>query len=237
MISQQRLIDCLSGASITGRKLRLPHSAKFTQLDYYETKKLEMDKAINQVDSLNKATNIGTVAANFSEDLSSKYKELMISAESNTSGGINREGTDDLAKAKRIDYNSFLSYNENEVISAPSTITHFLQSGAKSFKVLLYGNKNPESFFKALLILKMPEFMIKNKYERNAEVLRVKKEMAFAVSKLYHDGTYHLLGNGNSARLGFNKDKMVSNLLNKENYVDAPICQVACDIFKKNLIV
>ena len=237
MISQHRLIEHLSSCGFIPKKLHLPTSRQYTQRNYYEVKKLELDTVISQVNALNKVTNAGPIVDAFGPDLDAKYKELMSTADTNTTGGIHKEGTKDLVKAKRIDYESYLSYNENEIISAPSQVTNFLKEGAQGFNVLLYGNKNPESFYKALLILKMPEFMIKNKYERNAEVLRIKKEMAFAVKKLYHDGKYNLLCNGKSARVGFNKDKMIHNLLNKENYVDPTICQVAADFFKRNLII
>jgi hypothetical protein len=111
------------------------------------------------------------------------------------------------------------------------------QRGSNTPKIMLYGNKNPESYFKSMLVLGAPDFMIKSKYERTADICRVKKEVAFAVQNLFHTNKYNLLGNGNAGRLGFNRDKMVKNLLNLENYVDAPTFQVCADFMKKNTII
>ena len=235
MISQANLLEML--AKTNYKRHQLPYSAKYTQHTYFDSKKQEMDEMIKQLDTLNKATTTGDMVIAFSADLETKYKAMVMVAETAPAGNINREGTADLTKAKRIDYDSYLTYNENEVITAPSIITGFLTPAASGFNILLYGNKNPESFYKALLVLSTPEFMIKNKYERNTEVLRIKKEMAFAVKKLYNSGKYNLLCNGLSARNGFVKDTMIHNLLNRENYVDMPICQIACDMFTKNIII
>lgn len=243
MISQENLTQYLSNTNF--KKIILPSSDKFTQKDYYSVKKQEMDVAIEQLNHLDKLTNIGSVITNFHEDLTHKYKELMkTDTRSNVSISqqrVIREGTSDLTKAKRVDYESYLSYNENEMIPAPSLITNILmkdnQRGSDTPKLMLYGNKNPESYFKSMLVLGAPDFMIKSKYERTAEICRIKKEVAFAVQNLFHANKYNLLGNGNAGRLGFNRDKMVKNLLNLENYTDMPTFQVCADFMKKNTII
>ena len=243
MISQENLTQYLSNTNF--KKIILPSSDKFTQKDYYAVKMQEMDVAISQLTHLDKLTNIGSVITNFQEDLTHKYKELMkTDTRGNMSAsqqGVIREGTSDLTKAKRVDYDSYLSYNENEMIPAPSLITNILMSnnqrGSDTPKIMLYGNKNPESYFKSMLVLGAPDFMIKSKYERTAEICRIKKEVAFAVQNLFHVNKYNLLGNGNAGRLGFNRDKMVKNLLNLENYTDMPTFQVCSDFMKKNTII
>ena len=238
MISQDNLAQYLTNTNF--RKIVLPSSDKFTQKDYYSVKKQEMDIAIEQLTHLDKLTNIGSVINNFQEDLTHKYKDLMKS-DNRVDISTFREGTSDLTKAKRVDYETYLSYNENEMIPAPSFITNILAKNGSGVgsgpKIMLYGNKNPESYFKSMLVLGAPDFMIKSKYERTAEICRVKKEVAFAVQNLFHANKYNLLGNGNSGRLGFNKDKMVKNLLNMENYTDAPTFQVCTDFMKKNIVI
>ncbi len=234
MISQENLTQYLSNTNF--KKIILPHSDKFTQKDYYAVKKQEMDTAIEQITHLDKLTNIGGVITNFQADLTNKYKELM---KTDAQQGVLCEGTSDLTKAKRVDYETYLSYNENEMIPAPSLITNILKKNDlfTGGKIMLYGNKNPESYFKSMLVLGAPDFMIKSKYERTAEICRIKKEVAFAVQNLFHTNKYNLLGNGNAGRLGFNRDKMVKNLLNQENYVDSPTFQVCADFMKKNTII
>lgn len=236
MISQDNLTQYLTNTNF--KKIILPSSNKFTQKDYYAVKKEEMDTAIKHLTQLDKLTNIGSVINHFQEDLTQKYKDLM---KTNTRVDIStyKEGTTDLTKAKRIDYDTYLSYNENEMIPAPSLIVNILARNGTGNgpKIMLYGNKNPESYFKSMLVLGEPDFMIKSKYERTAEICRVKKEVAFAVQNLFHANKYNLLGNGNAGRLGFNKDKMVKNLLNLENYTDAPTFQVCTDFMKKNIII
>jgi hypothetical protein len=241
MISQDNLTQYLTNTNF--RKIVLPSSNKFTQNDYYTVKKQEMDTAIEQLTHLDKLTNIGAVINNFQEDLTHKYKDLM-KADNRVNTSTYREGTTDLTKAKRIDYDTYLSYNENEMIPAPSFITNILArngivggNDSSRPKIMLYGNKNPESYFKSILVLGAPDFMIKSKYERTADICRVKKEVAFAVQNLFHANKYNLLGNGNAGRLGFNKDKMVKNLLNLENYTDTPTFQVCTDFLKKNIII
>lgn len=241
MISQDNLTQYLTNTNF--KKIVLPSSDKFTQKDYYSVKKQEMDMAIAQLTHLDKLTNIGGVITHFQDDLTQKYKDLM-KEDSRASHNIIKEGTQDFTKAKRIDYDLFLSYNENEMIPAPSIITNILMHNGNTGstpkvmpKVMLYGNKNPESYFKSLLVLGAPDFMIKSKFERTSEICRVKKEVAFAVQNLFHANKYNLLGNGNAGRLGFNKDKMVKNLLNLENYTDAPTFQVCTDFMKKNIVI
>jgi hypothetical protein len=240
MISQENLTQYLSNSNF--KRIILPSSDKFTQKDYYAVKKQEMDIAIEQLTHLDKLTNVGSVINNFQEDLTHKYKDLMkADTKAMASSSTLREGTSDLTKAKRVDYETYLSYNENEMIPAPSLITNILARNGSSIssgpKIMLYGNKNPESYFKSLLVLGAPDFMIKSKYERVAEICRVKKEVAFAVQNLFHANKYNLFGNGNAGRLGFNKDKMVKNLLNLENYTDAPTFQVCTDFMKKNIVI
>lgn len=237
MISQDNLTQYLTNTNF--KKIVLPSSDKFTQKDYYTIKKQEMDNAIAQLTQLDKVTNIGSVINHFQDDLTQKYKDLM-KVDSRASHAIIREGTQNFTKAKRIDYDLFLSYNENEMIPAPSIITNILMHNVNTGvvpKIMLYGNKNPESYFKSLLVLCAPDFMIKSKFERTSEISRMKKEVAFAVQNLFHANKYNLLGNGNAGRLGFNKDKMVKNLLNLENYTDAPTFQVCTDFMKKNIVI
>lgn len=237
MISQDNLTQYLMNTNF--KKIVLPSSDKFTQKDYYTIKKQEMDNAITQLTQLDKLTNIGGVINHFQDDLTQKYKDLM-KVDSRASHAIIREGTQNFTKAKRIDYDLFISYNENEMIPAPSIITNILMHNCNigaAPKIMLYGNKNPESYFKSLLVLSAPDFMIKSKFERTSEICRVKKEVAFAVQNLFHANKYNLLGNGNAGRLGFNKDKMVKNLLNLENYTDAPTFQVCTDFMKKNIVI
>jgi hypothetical protein len=237
MISQDNLTQYMANTNF--KKIILPSSDMFTQKDYYSVKKQEMDTAIEQLLHLDNLTNIGSVITNFQDDLNHKYKELM-KADTRLNTSTIKEGTQDFTKAKRIDYETFLSYNENEMIPAPSIITNILmQHEQKSIgsKIMLYGNKNPESYFKSMLVLGAPDFMIKSKYERTSDICRVKKEVAFAVQNLFHANKYNLLGNGNAGRLGFNRDKMVKNLLNLENYTDAPTFQICADFMKKNIII
>jgi hypothetical protein len=233
MISQENLTQYL--ANTTFKKIILPSSDKFTQKDYYAIKKQEMDIAIQQLSNIDKLTSLGSIVHNFQDDLVHKYKELM---KTDTRDDTIKEGTVDLAKAKRVDYDTYLSYNENEMIPAPSIINGILvETGDGADTIRLYGNKNPESFYKSLLVLTAPDFMIKSKYERVAEICRVKKEIAFAVKNLFLSNKYNLLGNGSAGRIGFNKDKMIKNLLNLENYTDMPTFQVCADFMNKNMII
>jgi hypothetical protein len=161
MISQENLTQYL--ANTTFKKIILPSSDKFTQKDYYAIKKQEMDIAIQQLSNIDKLTSLGSIVHNFQDDLVHKYKELM---KTDTRDDTIKEGTVDLAKAKRVDYDTYLSYNENEMIPAPSIINGILvETGDGADTIRLYGNKNPESFYKSLLVLTAPDFMIKSKYE------------------------------------------------------------------------
>lgn len=233
MISQEHLTQYLTNTNF--KKIVLPYSDKVTQQDYYSIKKREMDMTINQLKNIDQLTNIGPVINNFQDDLNHKYRTLMKSSANDTS--TVKEGTTDLTKAKRVDYETYLSYNENEMIPVPTFISNILTGPKSTGNILLYGNKNPESYFKSLLVLGSPDFMIKSKYERIADICKIKKEIAFAVNNLFHNNKYNLLGNGNAGRLGFNKDKMIKNLLNQENYTDMSIFQVSIDFMKKNLII
>ena len=230
MISQSDMITSLTKTNF--KRIVLPVSEIFTQSNYHMQKKHTMDIMIKQLTELDKVTNVSAIATVFSKDLEHKYKELM--SNSSAEQNVNREGTVDYAKAKRVDYETYLSYTENEMMSVPSIVKDIIKC---EFKMLLYGNKNPESYFKSLLVLLSSDFMIKNKHERNFEISKIKKEMALAVKTIFTSSKYTLLANGGYARHGFNKDKIIQNLLNRENYIDGPIAQISCDYLKKNIIV
>ena len=74
--------------------------------------------------------------------------------------------------SNQIDYETYLNYAENEKIRLPELLNNIFSSTSNSEfntlskdyhndNIFLYGNKNPESFFKSILILTKPEFITK----------------------------------------------------------------------------
>ena len=230
MINDERLIETLQKCIF--KKIQLPTSAKFSQFDCYEEKRREMDRIIAGIENLKKTTQLAEVLTSDTvmAELESKY-------------GSNALKSDELANtlpaeklsSATIDYDTYLNYNENELFRAPDIINTILTNTNPTVDVghlFLYGVKNPESFYKAILVATKSEFITKTKQNRSIDIFKFKKELGVSVGELDRIKEYSKL----SSKL-FDSNLIKTNLVDKETYVDDALIQVIADWLGKSVIV
>jgi hypothetical protein len=227
MISSERLIQQLTATNF--KKIALPKSDRFTQCDCYEAKKREMDLAIRNVDAVNRATdypNLST-AAPVVTAMETAYSAMMLN---NVDGML---ATEKLSTAT-IDFDTYMNFTENELLGLPEVVQRIVKqdAGKTLDRVKIYGFKNPESFYKSLILVRTPEFATQTKFNRTQTIMKFKRELAFGANEIHRSHGYHRLLDP-----VFKLDQIVRNLIDRETYVDNGICQLACDFVKRSIIV
>lgn len=227
MITTEDVISTLSNSKF--KKIQLPTSAKFSQFDCYETKRREMEFLVAGIKSLNEMTDIGEALNSESilEELANQYGAHTLKVAD--PGAV--LGSEKLATAT-IDYDTFISYQENELISAPPAIMDLMSGIAPTQRVFLYGLKNPESFYKAVLVASRPDFITKTKQNRVNDIFTFKKEIGMSVRDPARTKEYLRITDPS-----FNPDTISGNLVDKETYVDDALAQATCDFVGRSLIV
>lgn len=227
MITTEDVISTLSNSKF--KKIQLPVSAKFSQFDCYEAKRREMEFLVAGIKSLNEMTDIGEALNSCSilEELGRQYGEHTLKVAD--PGSV--LGSEKLATAT-IDYDTFISYQENELVSAPPALMELVNGIAPTQRVFLYGLKNPESFYKAVLVASRPDFITKTKQNRVNDIFTFKREIGISVRDPARAKEYHRFIDP-----AFNPDTISANLVDKETYVDDALAQATCDFVGRSLIV
>ena len=227
MITAEDVISTLCNSKF--KKIQLPASSKFSQFDCYEAKRREMELLVAGIKSLNEMTDIGEALNSDSilDELANQYGAHTLKVAD--PGSV--LGSEKLATAT-IDYDTFISYQENELVSAPPAIMELMNGIAPTQRVFLYGLKNPESFYKAVLVASRPDFITKTKQNRVNDIFTFKKEIGMSVRDPARAKEYHRMSDP-----AFNPDTISGNLVDKETYVDDALAQATCDFVGRSLIV
>ena len=108
--------------------------------------------------------------------------------------GVLTQDEFDLEKQKLINsvnYKIYFTNKENSKITLPELLLDIFnaynnnKSNVYDFtkldmnKLYMYGTKNPESYYKSILLLTKMDFITKNKYNMTQDILNIKKEMSF----------------------------------------------------------
>lgn len=228
MISTSKIIELTGKNTNRFKKIKLPNSKQFSQLTYFDVKKIELDYQRKLQESLD-------AQSPFNEIINGQKNSLQDTYQSMEKVNENEQNE----KEKRyldqpdIDYESFIQFSENEKMKVPAILCNVFGNTLDSNHCYLYGHKNPDSFYKTILHLKEPDFIIKNKYEANQSILRIKKEIAFDFKNSWKKFKYNFI----TFEKSVTQDKTISNLLNKESYVDPVIIQSFCNYIKSNILV
>jgi hypothetical protein len=229
MISAERLIQQLTATNF--KKIALPKSDRFTQCDCYEAKKREMDLAIRNVDAVNRGTDFPALvtSAPVISAMESAYSAMMLN-KGNVDGML---GTEKLSTAT-IDFDTYMNFTENELLALPEVVQRVIRTDTEKTldRVKVYGFKNPESFYKSLILVRSPEFATQTKFNRTQTIMKFKRELAFGANEIHRSHGYHRLVDP-----VFKLDQIVRNLIDRETYVDNGICQLACDFVKRSIII
>jgi len=227
MITSENVITTLSNSKF--KKIQLPTSSKYSQFDCYEAKRREMEVLVTGLKSLTEMTDIGEALNTDSilDELANQYGAHTLKVAD--PGAV--LGSEKLSTAT-IDYETFISYQENELISAPPAFMDLVSGVAPTQRVFLYGLKNPESFYKAVLVASRPDFITKTKQNRVNDIFTFKKEIGMSVRDPVRAKEYLRVTDPS-----FNPDTISGNLVDKETYVDDALAQATCDFVGRSLIV
>ena len=228
MISTSKIIELTGKNTNRFKKIKLPNSDVFSQPTYFDVKKVELDYQRKLQESLESQSPFNEIINGQKNSLQDTYQSME---------KVNENQQNE--KEKRyldqpdIDYESFIQFSENEKMKVPAILCNVFGNTLDSNHCYLYGHKNPDSFYKTILHLKEPDFIIKNKYEANQSILRIKKEVAFDFKNYWKNFKYNFI----TFEKSVTQDKTISNLLNKESYVDPIIIQSFCNYIKSNILV
>ena len=228
MISTSKIIELTGKNTNRFKKIKLPNSDVFSQPTYFDVKKVELDYQRKLQESLESHSPFNEIINGQKNSLQDTYQSME---------KVNENQQNE--KEKRyldqpdIDYESFIQFSENEKMKIPAILCNVFGNTLDSNHCYLYGHKNPDSFYKTILHLKEPDFIIKNKYEANQSILRIKKEVAFDFKNYWNKFKYNFI----TFEKSMTQDKTISNLLNKESYVDPVIIQSFCNYIKGNILV
>ena len=133
MITAEDVISTLCNSKF--KKIQLPASSKFSQFDCYEAKRREMELLVAGIKSLNEMTDIGEALNSDSilDELANQYGAHTLKVAD--PGSV--LGSEKLATAT-IDYDTFISYKENELVSAPPAIMELMNGIAPTQRVFLW---------------------------------------------------------------------------------------------------
>ena len=188
-----------------------------------------MELLVAGIKSLNEMTDIGEALNSESilDELANQYGAHTLKVAD--PGSV--LGSEKLATAT-IDYDTYLNYQENELVAAPPAIMDVVNGIAPTQRVFLYGLKNPESFYKAVLVASRPDFITKTKQNRVNDIFTFKREIGISVRDPARAKEYIRMTDP-----AFNPDTITGNLVDKETYVDDALAQATCDFVGRSLVV
>lgn len=214
MISIKRLESQLS--NFKENPLTLPKDNKYTQLSAFDIKRRELenrdvvDEYDKDVDYTMKNVLNGVIPRERLEKLNENIKQ--------------NDVIDSINKA--VPNESLLIYNENDVIDLPEIMQKVFGNDVKG--MYLYGFKNPESFFKSILLQSSFNYILKNNTEKYNEVMTFKREMAINLDTNYKKHNYK--------GLKFNKNNITNYLVN-ENSIDYQLKVYTSDYLGYNIYI
>ena len=196
MIKIDTIISSLS--NFKEKSYKLPTENKFTQKTAYQMKIDELEQIFNATDKeleeyIQSSMNI-TMQPN-------NAFEQSIKIETNTPSNSTTNN----------ELNNNLIFTEDEILNIPDAISCLFNVGEhnnqyKDKDYYLYGIKNRESFFVAVVLLTKTDYIIKSKSEKNGAIISFKRELGLKLETCFSQFDY--------SKLKFKKGNMVSNLMN-----------------------
>lgn len=206
MISLERLQHQLS--KFNEKQLTLPKDNQYTQLTSLQIKKKEIE-----------STNVCQTEE--SDYTMTSIVDNILSSQNDTV-----EHIDESIEETSIPNESLLLYNENDVIDSLPEILHKIFKDVSN--LYLYGFKNPESFYKSIVLQTVSDYILKSKSEKYTQAITFKREMAINLNEYYSKNLYR--------KLKFNKNGMTQTLLT-DNLIDYPTKIYMSDYIKYNIYI
>lgn len=248
MININKLIGILSNTKFGD--ITLPNNPKNLQINAILHKKKSIDNIISNNNSLNQTNITNVLTTNL--DIFQKNNNQTNNSQSNNnynsqSNNNVLEKLNDLEKQKlinSINYKIYFTNKENSKITLPELLLDIFKeynnnkSNIYDFtkldmnKLYMYGTKNPESYYKSILLLTKMDFITKNKYNMTQDILNIKKEMSFNIEDYYDMNNYKYIN-----KKEYKKKELINNLLNKETYTDEGIYCLTSNYINHNIII
>ena len=202
MIKIETITNSLS--NFKEKPYKLPTENKFTQKTAYQMKIDELEHIFNSTD--NELEEYIQSSMNITRQPSESF-EQSIKIEHNSNGNGNGNGNGN----PNNEMNNTLIFTEDEILNIPEVISCLFNVGEhsnhyKDKDYYLYGIKNRESFFVAVVLLTKTDYIIKSKSEKNGAIISFKRELGLKLETCFSQFDY--------SKLKFKKGNMVSNLMN-----------------------
>ncbi len=207
MISVEKLATQLS--NLKERPVPMPQDNTFTQSSSFQMR-------------LNELKNLEEVNADIGEFIDYTMKNEFISQSVPNQDLSNLEEIDET----NVPTDSFLSYTENEVVNIPEVINNIIPNKDEWY---IYGLCNPDSLYKAILLLSQSDYILKNNTDKENYVPTFKREIAIKLEQMFKKYKYY-----NKHR--FVKTDMLNQLLNM-NVVNYPLMILLADYIKSNICI
>lgn len=215
MISLQTLQTQLSKCQ-SNNKFNLPNQKKsFVQNTAYDFKlkmlrhNQKMNEIINEIPSFTMEKEMNKLKNNI-DDVENKDEDKTL--------------------PNYIPNDSLILITENSSLDLPKTLIDIIkETNIKQDEFYLYGVKNPDSFYKSLLLLIKNNYIIGNKNRKRNEVLTFKKEIVIKFEMFFKELKYK--------QYKIVKSTFLNNALNVDNYVNYDICLYLADYLQTNLLL
>jgi RNA polymerase-interacting CarD/CdnL/TRCF family regulator len=224
MIKLETIVNSLSNSK--ERPYKLPDGNRFTQRTAYQIKIEELEHIMSSSNSeidqyVNTKMNI---TGNITNSLQQSIKTDL---ESNN----NKSKITNTPK----DINNDIIFNEDEILDIPEVISCLFKNSNQKTKsqlnkkeYYLYGIKNRDSFYNALVLLTQTDYIIKTKSEKNGLVVSFKRELGLKLETAFNQFDYK--------ELKFKKNKMVTDLMNDHN-LDFSLQIASIDYIKHDVCI
>lgn len=129
-------------------------------------------------------------------------------------------------------YGCYLNFKENENIPIPDMLLSLFSENIQQQRGMLYGMRNPDSFYKCLLLLQNAEYIMNTKYKRDQDVMTLKTTISNAAKSLFEKLDYvaNLSKSPASAQ-------SLADAITKENHTDPGVFQFCADYLSKPLYI
>lgn len=235
MISRQNLITQLE-TNNNFKSIPLPHG-KFTQPTTKDI--LQMDKARlhNIRDELTNKTSLPDIIGQITPETLQDWLKPKYTKNANNdvmqSGTISAADMLQQSANNQITYGAYMSFKENEKITLPQMILPlFSLDKQQQQSGMLYGMRNPDSFYKCILLLSNASYIINTKYKRDQDVLTLKTTISNAAKTIYDQLNYiSKLSNIPCTA------QALSNAITKENHTEPGVFQCCADYLEHPIYI
>jgi hypothetical protein len=219
MISINKLVDTL--LSFHEKTMTLPYSATYTQKTAYDIRRKELEVLYDERENKTSQAIKAVCDYTMSKDFGNKPLNVNANVKSSNANANSNANTESNV--------SSLSYMENQIIDIPKELNGMLSSSNMSVNDwYIYGIKNPNGFFKSILMLNNPDYILRTNSDKNNTSLTLKREIAIQLDTLYKQYKYQ--------QWNFKKLDMVNQLLN-ETCINYALIIATSDYIKKSIII